>query len=308
MSVPRLQPLVRARLAGLGAAGEEWTAALPDLLADLAAAWGLELGRGLPGGSASYVVRATTRDGEDVVVKVGLPGETAAIAREAAVLGAADGRGYARLVAHDDVRSALLVEALGESVERSMLSPPRTLDALAAALLEAWTLDLGEPRSGASRADDLASLVQELAGKHPGACDDAVLDAALATASRLAATDDPAARVWAHGDPHPANALRRGGAERGEWVLVDPDGLWADPAYDAGIAVREWLGRVERSDRPRQLIASYAGRLAAATGLDAERIAAWGYLERVSTGLYVLDFGAEVMGRRFLDSARLLLQ
>jgi len=307
VTAPRLQPLVRARLAGLGPAGEEWTAALPDLLADLARTWGLELGRGLPGGSASYVARATTRDGEDVVLKVGLPGERPAITREAAVLDAADGRGYARLLAHDEGRSAVLVEALGESLERAMLSPPRTLDALAATLLEAWMLDLGEPRTGPSRADELATMVRDLAARHPGACDDAVLGTALATAARLAATDDPAARLWAHGDPHPANALRRGDPERGAWAFVDPDGLWADPAYDAGIAVREWLGRVEDAERPRELIAGYAGRLAAATGLDAERIAAWGYLERVSTGLYVLDFGAEAMGRRFLASARLLL-
>lgn len=303
---PRLQPLVRARLAAMGEDGEAWSAALPDRLADLARAWGLDLGRGLPGGSASYVARATTRAGADVVLKVGLPGQATAIAREAAVLRAADGRGYARFLAHDGERGAVLMEALGPSLERAMLGPHRTLDVLAATLRDAWGLDLDEPRTGPSRADELATMVRDLAEVHPGACDDAVLDRALSVAALLASGDDPAARVWAHGDPHPANALQRGDT----WAFVDPDGLWADPAYDAGIAVREWLGRVEDAARdgdPHALIASYAGRLAAATGLDAERVAAWGYLERVSTGLYVLDFGAEVMGRRFLDSARLLL-
>ncbi|WP_299050372.1 phosphotransferase [uncultured Nocardioides sp.] len=307
---PRLQPLVRARLAAMGTAGEDWTAALPDLLADLARAWGLDLGRGLPGGSASYVARATTRDGTDVVLKVGLPGQVEAVAREAAVLRAADGRGYARFLAHDGERGAVLMEALGPSLERGMLGPHRTLDALGATLPDAWALDLDEPRAGASRADELATMVRDLAEGHPGACDDAVLDRALSVAAWLASGDDPDARVWAHGDPHPANALRRGDGPDDAWAFVDPDGLWADPAYDAGIAVREWLGRVEEAARhgdQHALIASYAGRLAAATGLDAERVAAWGYLERVSTGLYVLDFGADAMGRRFLDSARLLL-
>ena len=59
----RLQPLTRARVASLGERGEAWAESLPRRLAELARDWGLDLGRSLPGGSNSYVVRARTADG-----------------------------------------------------------------------------------------------------------------------------------------------------------------------------------------------------------------------------------------------------
>ena len=52
---------------------------------------------------------------------------------------------------------------------------------------------------------------------------------------------------------------------------------------------------------------SYAQLLAERTGIDATRIWRWAFLERVSTGLYVLGFGSEAIGRPFLASAELLL-
>ena len=70
---PRLQPLARARLASLGEAGEEWYAALPGLLTALEEQWSVRIGRPLPGGSASFVARATRADGPPLVVKVQSP-------------------------------------------------------------------------------------------------------------------------------------------------------------------------------------------------------------------------------------------
>lgn len=51
---------------------------------------------------------------------------------------------------------------------------------------------------------------------------------------------------------------------------------------------------------------SYCALLADRTAVDQRAIWEWGFLERVSTGLYVLDFGAEELGRPFLDTAELL--
>ena len=70
----RLQPLTLARVASLGERGEAWAALLPRRLAELARDWGLDLGRSLPGGSNSYVVRARTADGSSAVLKIVLDG------------------------------------------------------------------------------------------------------------------------------------------------------------------------------------------------------------------------------------------
>jgi streptomycin 6-kinase len=49
--------------------------------------------------------------------------------------------------------------------------------------------------------------------------------------------------------------------------------------------------------------------LAERSGVDAQRIWEWGFLERVSTGLYVMDVmgGPESVARPYLESAEKLV-
>ncbi|WP_162242361.1 aminoglycoside phosphotransferase family protein [Nocardioides sp. Leaf307] len=305
----RLQPLTRARVADLGEPARAWAAGLPAVLAELCARWGLTPGRRLPGGSASYVVGARTARGEERVLKLRLPDP--ALADEAGALRRADGRGHVLLHDHDERHDALLLEALGGSLEQSPLAPHDALAVLAATLREAWTVPLpeGPPPPPGERALALAALLRRRDADLGRPCDPRVLTAALDAAERRAGADDPARHVVLHGDPHPANALRvrtpRPGAPTG-WVLVDPDGVRGDPAHDLGVALRDWTSRLVGPD-PRGVLRDYAARLADATGHDADAVWDWGYLERVSTGLYVLSFGADTLGRRFLDSARALV-
>jgi streptomycin 6-kinase len=108
-----------------------------------------------------------------------------------------------------------------------------------------------------------------------------------------------------HGDLHPARLVESRLGGESVWCLVDPDGFRADPAYDLGVGPR-----LERAaDRPdaRAVLEGYRRLLANRTGLDEQRIWEWGFLERVSTGLYVPAFGADEVGRRLLTSAELLL-
>jgi streptomycin 6-kinase len=306
----RLQPLTRARVDSLGSAGHAWLAELPRVLAELEQRWSVRLGRPLPGGSASYVVHAVTADGAPRVLKVLVPDPE--LADEARILEAARGQGYALLHAHDPVRRALLLEALGPSLDRAALPVEEKLVAMADTLRAAWTLDIGiaDPVvPGEDKASSLHRLVRTLDAQlgHPTSA--RVLARALRYAERRAAAFDPAGCVVVHGDPHPANTLQvpepRAGAESG-WCLVDPDGFRADPAYDLGVAVRDWTGRLTGPDA-RGRLQRYCRVLATRTGLDEQRIWEWGYLERVSTGLYVMSIGAHDVGLRFLTSAERLL-
>ncbi len=149
MTAPRLQPLTRAKLAGQGEEGVAWRRDLPGVLAALEDRWQVTMGRPLPGGSASYVCRATTRDGQERVVKVGVPGHD--LVAEARVLGAAGGRGYALLHAHDTEHDAVLVESLGPALAQSGFPPERTIALLADTLREAWRLRWTPSRRGRTR-------------------------------------------------------------------------------------------------------------------------------------------------------------
>ena len=329
---PRLQPLTRGRVERLGEAGRAWVADLPRVLDELAGRWGLELGRGLPGGSASYVVGVTTTDGEQRVLKVPTP-DLASQTGVVRALTAADGRGHVRLHAHDPATGALLLERLGEQLERTPLPPEDKITVLCDTLALAWTVDLAEPpghsgnvgrlgvegaeRAGLSgrirplgedaavdKAADLAVLVRDLDEGLGRPTDPAVLRTALDHAQALAGWTGPT--VVVHGDPHPANALRAPDGRGSGWVLVDPDGFRCDPAYDAGVVLRDWSTHLRGTDARRTLRA-WTVLVADRTGLDVERIWAWAFLERVSTGLFVSSLGADRLGRPFLESARGLL-
>ena len=301
----RLQPLVRARVEALGDEGRAWVDALPARLDALCARWALRLGRRLPGGSASYLTTVLRADGGEAVLKVPLPEPDAG--RHAAALRSAEGRGYVRLLEADPSTGALLLERLGPSLDHAGLGTEDQLDALAATLLRAWR---PPDRAPLDKAASLAAGIRAFQAVAPGAVRTDVVEQALAHATRLS-EPDPAELVLVHGDPHPGNLLRvrhpRPGAESG-WCFVDPDPFVADRAYDLGVAVRDFSSRLlAEPTTAAARLASWCRVVAAPSGTDPERVWAWGFLERVSTGLYVTSFGAPRVGAPFLRSAELLV-
>jgi streptomycin 6-kinase len=127
-----------------------------------------------------------------------------------------------------------------------------------------------------------------------------VVDLALTCARRRAGGTERL--VVVHGAPHPANALRR---PDGTYVFVDPDGFVADPAYDLGVVLREWCPELLSGDAPA-LAARYCRLLADRTGIDPTAIGEWGFLERVSSGLHILELGMADLARPYLDTAERL--
>jgi streptomycin 6-kinase len=299
----RLQPLTRARVARLGPAGARWAASLPQTLEAVADQWSLTLGSAVPGGSASYVSRARTREGVEVVVKIVLPDP--GLSAQIAVLRRAAGRGYVRLLAADPARGVLLLERLHGSLGGSGRTAEDQLRILADTLLLAWQPTTAAPLD---KATSLQRLILDSWERLGRPCSERVVDLAVSYAERRAA--DPGEPVVVHGDPHPGNLLavreERPGAETG-YCFVDPDGFVTDRAYDLGVALRDWCSRLRGPDA-RAVAEGYCEILAARTGVDATRIWEWGFIERVSTGLYVLDaIGSEKVGRPFLESAERLI-
>jgi streptomycin 6-kinase len=282
MGTGAASPWLERRVALLGAAGHAWLAALPDVVADLQMRWSVTLvEEELSGGTSAWVARVRRTDGTRAVLKIALPDETSE--REVAVLRAAGGRGYVRVLAAAPEHRAVLLEALGPSLDRSGLAPERQIEILCGALGDAWQVPA-------------ADAVHEV--DHP--CSARVVDLALECARRRAG--DTGRLVVVHGDPHPANALRR---PDGTYVFVDPDGFVADPAYDLGVVLRDWCPELLAGDAP-ELAERYRRLLAARTGIDPAAIGEWGFLERVSSGLHILELGMTDLARPFLETAERL--
>lgn len=305
--IPRL---VRQKALRLGRRGEQWLASLPDLVADLERAWAITVGEPLAGGTASYVARARTAAGAESVLKIAIP--EYGFADQARTLANAQGRGYVRLLACDFEREAMLLEALGPSLAELALPPERTLTILCQMLRQAWQAPrpVGLTATPADeKAGRLARSVSAMWERLGRPCSERVITQALRYAERRAAAFDIERCVVVHGDPHPGNALRaltpRAGAEAG-FVFVDPDGFLADPAYDLGVVLRDWCEQLLAGDAIA-LARQYCGLLSAETAIEEAAIWEWGFLERVSTGLYILEVGDEALGRPFLETAEMLI-
>jgi streptomycin 6-kinase len=84
-----------------GPEGQRWLNCLGCLICELEHDWGVTIGPALRGGSESYVAAAKTNSGDDTVVKIEMP-PYAPFACEVRTLAAAQGRGYVRLLDHDE--------------------------------------------------------------------------------------------------------------------------------------------------------------------------------------------------------------
>lgn len=285
-----LPEAVRLRAQAEGEAGRAWIAGLPALAAELARDWNLTIGQTMSGGSEAYAAEATLADGRPAVLKVTPPSKDPA-ARELKVLLAAQGRGYVQVYAHDEGRRAVLLERLGRQLVETGWSVERQIEVLCETLKAAWRPldDPGGHQTGAEKAEVLIALIPQLWGETGRACAEATVDRALAYASRRRAAFDPALALLGHGDAHGWNALE---AADGSFKFVDPDGLFIEPAYDLGVAMREWTEDLLAGD-PLERGRARCARLAALTGAPEQAIWEWGVVERTSTGLLATKLGLE---------------
>jgi streptomycin 6-kinase len=306
--------LVRQRVMHLGQRGERWLAELPEVIAHLERAWSITVGQALAGGTGSFVAPARMAEGAETILKIAIP--EVGFADELRVLTSAQGHGYVRLLAHDREREAMLLEALGPPLAALALRPEQKIALLCQMLRQAWQA----PRPAGlvvTPADEKAGQLARMVGRvwedlgHP--CSERVVTQALQYAERRAAAFDLERCVVVHGDPHPGNALRvlapRVGAEAG-FVFVDPVGFLADPAYDLGVVLRDWCEQLlatRAMGAATALARRYCALLSAQTGIEGSAIWEWGFLERVSSGLYCLELGIEELGRPFLQTAEMLI-
>jgi len=294
--------LVRRRAEHEGGASLAWLVNLDDTIASLEQDWGLTIGQALPGGSTGFVAEATDAEGNACIVKLVTPSASAA-SREVTVLALARGKGYVHLLRHDEARHAMLLERLGDSLDIIDIPYQAKVDAICSTLLDAWMpVPAGIPlQTGAEKANSLGMFIMATSQALGQPCSQAVIDRALMYCRDRAAAWRPENAVLAHGDPHPANTLAVPDAP-GEYRLVDPEGLVIEPAYDLGVVLRAWHEGLE-GRHAHDIARSHARHLTTRTQVPAEAIWQWGYIERVSTGLHLMELGDVDQGRQYLRIA-----
>ena len=293
----------------------QWLKDLPGLLAELEQAWELNIGQPLSGGSSAYVAPVHTAGG-NAVIKIAMPSlhTPYGFQQEIDTLLRADGHGYVRVFKCDYERRALLLEQLGLSMHERKLEPKQVIPLLCKTLQHAWLVPPGADQTMNAleyKAHSLAQLIRKLWNTLERPCSQNIVSQALEFARRRLDAFDLKRCIVVHGDPHPANALLvgapRAGAESG-YVFVDPEGFLCEPEYDLGVVLRDWNEELLATADPLAVAHEYCQLLATESGLDEASIWEWGFLERVSSGLYLCAYGSRDHGQPFFTTAQRLLE
>ena len=320
--IPDLPDEVEKRLKYLGDVGTHWLDQLPATLARLSEEWQISLQSVLHGGSESLVMRVlqkeqqTQNGNSDAVLKVLLP----SIAepgqneiwpnREIDVLQTAGGCGYVQLLAADIQSLAMLLEPLGAPLGQLEIDVEYQQQLLCETLKECWrtpVADLGL-QTGAQKARWLRGFIGSLAQSQKGHISEQALSIAIEFTHEREAAHAGAKKVLVHGDPHEMNILqqlKRGTTEPSGYKMIDPDGLYAEAEYDVGVILRDASATLLKTSThaPIERGITRCERLAKLSGTQCLPIWQWGYIERVSTGLYTLELGMPEYGKDALAVA-----
>ena len=241
----------------------EWLTGVPALLDEVAASWGLTVGRAYAPGAVGHAVQVELSDGTPAVLK--LSNTDRETVKEPDALERYDGDGAVRLLARDDARSAMLLERCEPGTFLSAARDVDTVGVFIGLLPRLWKSGDGF----ASLEDEAAIWVDEIERD----CRDPKLrDAALGYLRELPSTQGE--QVLLHQDLHGENVLA---AEREPWLVIDPKPLAGEREFSIVPTVRSFeLGHSKRDALYR------LDRLTSELGLDRERALGWTIVQTVA--------------------------
>jgi len=307
MAAIEVSPKLRIAAQYLGESGQRWLDDLPGLVAELEAEWGIVCGRALTGGNFGYVAEAVTTDGEAAALKVALPPKSDGLKQELRALHLAHGDPYVRLIRFDVERRALLLERLGRPLGELGWPVDRQIRESVSTVARGWqpvAADGDELETGAAKAKWLAEFIPTTWQKLGRPCSEQAVERAVRYANERELALDGQRLVLVHGDAHPWNILEVAGDDRAEkrFRLIDPEGLASEPAHELGVILRGWNEELLEADTTAVALERCAS-VARQTGVDREATWQWSYIERVSSGLFMLDLGLGDQCRPYLEVA-----
>jgi streptomycin 6-kinase len=270
-SSPVLEATRGRLLARFGVRVEPWWERLPGAIADLAARWDLVVGEAVGRGNTSLVIRCRRVDGRPAVLKLTPDAELGGA--EAAALRRWEPSGRVPAVwGHDAAFGALLLEAIPDETPLAERRVVVDLDQVARLIDDLHGGGAPADADGWERLANRVEFIFELWIQRHGERGEAVTRAVPVErlrrgqllARKLAA--DAGEQVLLHGDLHPGNVLD-GGPVRG-LVAIDPRPCVGDAAVDAV----DWVFWAADDPGAWQ---QRSRHLAAALGLDHERLWAW---------------------------------
>lgn len=260
-----------------GERGAAWVENLPQLVADCAARWGLDVQAPFPVLSYNFADPAIDANGRSLVLKIGVPNRE--LLTEMAALRCYAGRGICQLYAADAEWGALLIERLQPGAMLLEVADDEAATTIAAQVMQQLWRPLAPDEAALfPTIADWGSGLQRLRatfGAGVGPFPQKLVETAVALFTDLRATASASALL--HGDLHHYNILR---ATRQPWLAIDPKGVIGEPAYEVGAFMRNPLNLAQWPELP-QVLARRAAIFAHILGFSRQRVLAWSLAQAV---------------------------
>lgn len=283
-----------------GQAGKDWLEGLPEILTDFSHRWSLRLGDPFEPLSYNYVVPAWQSDGDEVVLKAGVPRRE--MRTEIEALRAYEGVGAVLLLEADSDRGVMLLERLKPGTHLLQVTDDARSTQIAAEMMQRLWRPVPQTNSFPT-VGDWAEGFERLRAQFEGGTGpfpEALVSKAEGIYQELLPTCSEL--VLLHGDLHHWNVLS---AERMPWLAIDPKGVIGEPAYDVGAWLRNPIPQIAHARNRRETTNRRVAQLSEVLGFERDRILAWGFAQAVLASWWSYEDG-EGNGEEFLEMAKVL--
>ena len=187
----------------------------------------------------------------------------------------------------------MLLERLGPQLQDFYFPEDRQIQIICATLREAWMAPPEGPplATGADRAVELSRSIESHWSSLGSPYSERAIERALSYAERRRRAFDPARSVVVHGDAHQWNTLGAPSSTTG-FKFVDPDGAFAERAFDLAIPMREWGSVIPKGDLS-QLGRRRCSLLSQFSGVEHQPIWEWALIQCLPNGLSLQCLGLD---------------
>jgi len=262
----------------------------------------LKLLKCLEGGTSAFLATAITKEKVEIIVKIPLNEVEYGLEfeKELKALEKVNGNGYVKLLAYDKDLKVAFLEQLGKPLGDFGYPIYRQIEIICQALKKSW-IPLKESDQFPSItgiADWFHNYIKETWQIENQPFSIELLELTNKFIQQRKADFNPKKACLVHGDAHNFNILQDQSLSEESFKLIDPDGIWAEPAYDLGVIMREWAD--DLAINPAERLVERLTFLHKITGLEKRPIWQWGLIQCVATGLVLLQSDQQEEGQKLI--------
>ncbi|MBI2022820.1 fructosamine kinase family protein [Candidatus Daviesbacteria bacterium] len=261
--------------------GKVWLKGLPGLINQIEDTFKIEIQDPFPKLSINYTTPAKFIDGEEVVVKLGIPSNKE-FKTEVEALKLFNGKGMVKLLEVDLEKGLMILEYLKPGTNIEKMDEEEAMSITTALLKKFWIK--APERNIFPKVSDWGKGFKKYKNSKSTLLDKKLVDKAEKIFFELEASQGE--QFLLHGDFHHGNILK---AEREAYLTIDPKGVIGEREYEIGALLRNPYPQILEYPDIKVTIKNRIGFLSERLGLDPKRVYLWSFSQAVLATIWVVE-------------------